>query len=93
MARLIIDGKDYGVNAFLLQLRDLETHKLLKGVTTGDIGPKMGFNTVDNGYLKLDKVRIPRTNMLMRFAQVSKEGKFHKPPHDKISYGMNSFLF
>ncbi|RHY31981.1 hypothetical protein DYB32_002962, partial [Aphanomyces invadans] len=29
---------------------------------------KLAFNTVDNGYLKLDRVRIPRANMAMKFS-------------------------
>lgn len=43
---------------------------LLLGVTAGDIGPKMDFEYIDNGFLQLDHVRIPRENMLSRFAQV-----------------------
>lgn len=42
----------------------------LLGVTAGDIGPKMGFEHSDNGFLRLDHVRVPRENMLSRFAQV-----------------------
>ena len=37
----------------------------------GDIGPKLGFNTNDNGFLRCNNVRIPRTNMLMKNAEVS----------------------
>lgn len=29
---------------------------------------------MDNGWLKFDQYRIPRTNMLSRFAEVDKEG-------------------
>jgi hypothetical protein len=29
----------------------------------GDIGPKFGFNMVDNGMLLLDRVRIPHINV------------------------------
>jgi len=47
-------------------------HKPLRGIEVGDIGPKIGFNTTDNGFLRLDHVRIPRTNMLMKFANVDK---------------------
>lgn len=43
---------------------------LLLGITVGDIGPKMGFDCIDHGFLRLDHVRIPRDNMLSRFAQV-----------------------
>ena len=32
----------------------------------GSIGPTMGMSTLDNGYLMLNNVRIPRGNMLMR---------------------------
>ncbi len=40
------------------------------GVHVGDIGAKLGTNGNDNGYLALDNVRIPRQNMLSRFAKV-----------------------
>lgn len=40
------------------------------GVTVGDIGPKMNFENIDNGFLILKNVRIPRENMLARFSQV-----------------------
>ena len=41
---------------------------------TGDIGPKFGYITKDNGWAIFDNVRIPRTNMLMKMASVDKEG-------------------
>ncbi|GMF27784.1 unnamed protein product [Phytophthora lilii] len=77
-ARLLLHGKDYGVHNFMVQLRDLETHDAMPGVTLGDIGPKIGFNNVDNGYCKFNRVRIPRHNMGMRFATVTREGKYVK---------------
>lgn len=40
------------------------------GITVGDIGPKFGYDEMDNGYLKMDHYRIPRENMLMKYAQV-----------------------
>jgi acyl-CoA oxidase len=40
------------------------------------------FNAVDNGFLALDHVRIPRDAMLMRFAQVTEEGQYVPPPPD-----------
>jgi acyl-CoA oxidase len=86
-ARLIIEGKDYGYHAFMVQLRD-EHHKTLPGIECGDIGPKMGYNYYDSGYCSLTKARIPRTNMLMRFQQVEKGGKYVGTPKglDKIAY-------
>ena len=32
-ARLIVDGRDYGIQMFLVQLRDLKTHQPLPGKT------------------------------------------------------------
>lgn len=78
-ARLLTDGIDYGVHAFIAQLRSLDDHQALPGVTVGDIGVKFGnggYNTMDNGLLRFDHVRIPRDNMLMRLATVTKEGKY-----------------
>ncbi|KAG3118486.1 Peroxisomal acyl-coenzyme A oxidase 1 [Phytophthora idaei] len=77
-ARLLLGGKDYGVHNFMVQLRDLETHDAKPGVTLGDVGPKIGFNNVDNGYCTFNRVRIPRLNMGMRVATVTREGKYVK---------------
>lgn len=78
-ARLLTDGQDYGVHAFIVQIRSLEDHQPLPGVTVADIGVKFGnggYNTMDNGLLRFDHVLIPRENMLMRLATVTKEGKY-----------------
>lgn len=77
-AKLVIDGKDYGVNAFVVPLRD-ENLKVLKGITIGDCGPKMGLNGVDNGTIRFNKVIIPKENMLDRFASVNDKGEFESP--------------
>lgn len=77
-AKLIIDKRDYGVNAFLVPLRDRD-HQTLPGITIEDCGPKMGLNGVDNGLIRFDHVRIPRENMLDRYARVNDEGRFESP--------------
>jgi acyl-CoA oxidase len=74
-AKLMIDGKAYGVHAFMVQTRKLDTWELLPGIECGDIGPKFGYNSKDNGYMIFRNVRIPRTDMLRRFAEVDPEGK------------------
>ena len=43
----------------------------ISGIIVGDIGPKFGCDTIDNGFLRFDHVRVPRENMLMKYAQVS----------------------
>ncbi|CAG8438346.1 4787_t:CDS:2 [Ambispora gerdemannii] len=88
MARLVTNGKDYGPHPFVVPVRDMKTHEPLSGVTVGDIGPKFGFNSVDNGFVIFDRVRIPHFNMLANFAKVERfTGKYIKPPNDKLSYG------
>src|SRR5690606_30881214 len=77
-AKLIVDGKDYGVNAFLVPLRD-PSGKVLPGVTIRDCGRKMGLNGVDNGIILFENVVIPYENMLDRFASVSEAGQFDSP--------------
>lgn len=61
IARLIDgEGKDRGVHNFLVPLRSMKDHSLLPGVKTGDIGPKIGYNVMDNGFAQFKNVKIPR---------------------------------
>eukprot|EP00533_Pseudo-nitzschia_delicatissima_P005236 CAMPEP_0116087120 /NCGR_PEP_ID=MMETSP0327-20121206/5203_1 /TAXON_ID=44447 /ORGANISM="Pseudo-nitzschia delicatissima, Strain B596" /LENGTH=703 /DNA_ID=CAMNT_0003578185 /DNA_START=99 /DNA_END=2210 /DNA_ORIENTATION=- len=84
------DGKRRGIHNFLVQLRSMEDHTLMPGVETGDIGPKIGYNTMDNGFAYFRSVKIPRRNMAMRFASVDENGKYRKKTMSeaasKISY-------
>jgi acyl-CoA oxidase len=79
IARLI-DGQkvDRGMHNFLVPLRSMNDHSLLPGVKTGDIGPKIGYNVMDNGFASFDNVVIPRRNMAMRFAHVDERGNYQR---------------
>ncbi|MGY6741359.1 MAG: acyl-CoA dehydrogenase family protein [Cecembia sp.] len=77
-AKLIINGEDYGVSAFVVPLRD-EQGQLIKGVRIEDCGRKMGLNGVDNGVIYFDQVVIPKENMLDRFSLVNENGEFESP--------------
>jgi len=77
-AKLIIDGRDYGVSAFIVPLRDKQG-KLHPGVTIKDCGRKMGLNGVDNGLIWFNNVVIPKDDMLDRFASITEDGKFASP--------------
>lgn len=77
-AKLIIGGIDYGVNAFIVPIRDKNSH-VLKGITINDCGRKMGLNGVENGTISFDQVVIPKENMLDRFASVNEKGEFESP--------------
>ncbi|KAN0066149.1 hypothetical protein ACQY0O_000243 [Thecaphora frezii] len=93
-AQLIIHGKRYGPHLFFTPLRSLEDGKVLPGIVAGDIGPKTyaAFGGLDNGWARFDHFKIPRDNMLNRYAQVKKGGKYVRPPNDKLSYGGMIFI-
>jgi len=74
-ARTIVNGKNEGVNAFHVPIRDANL-KTLAGVTIIDMGIKFGLNGVDNAALKYDHVRVPRENLMNRYADVTPEGEF-----------------
>ena len=68
-ARLIVpdetgENNDYGVAPFIVQIRDSENHKHLPGIKTGDMGPKFGYASKDNGWMIFDNVRVPSENLL-----------------------------
>ncbi|KAI6223609.1 Acyl-CoA oxidase dehydrogenase and Acyl-CoA oxidase domain containing protein [Aphelenchoides fujianensis] len=92
MAQLYTQGRCFGPHPFIVQLRDLDTHKPLKGIRVGDIGPKLGINGSDNGYLLFDHVRIPRKNLLMRYAKVNPNGEYVPPKHSKLGFGSMVFV-
>uniref|UniRef100_A0A7N8X5G8 Acyl-coenzyme A oxidase n=1 Tax=Mastacembelus armatus TaxID=205130 RepID=A0A7N8X5G8_9TELE len=92
LAQLYTRGNCHGLHAFIVPIRDMSTHEPLPGIVVGDIGPKFGFNEVDNGFLKLENVRIPRENMLMKYAKVEPDGTYMKPPSAKLTYGTMVFI-
>lgn len=74
-AQTIVGGKQEGVNAFLVPIRDASL-KTLPGVEINDMGMKMGLNGIDNAALKFHQVRIPRVNMMNRYGDVDEKGVF-----------------
>jgi len=92
-AKLIIDGKDHGVNAFIVPLRN-ENNEILKGIEIQDCGLKMGLNGVDNGTIRFNQVIIPKENMLDRFASVNEKGEFESmiPSDNRRFFTMLSTL-
>ncbi|XP_045488456.1 probable peroxisomal acyl-coenzyme A oxidase 1 [Pieris rapae] len=92
VAQLYTKGQCHGIHSFILQIRDEETHAPLPGIKVGDIGAKLGLNSVDNGFLGLDNVRIPRNQMLMKHAQVLEDGTYVKSKNSKLNYGAMVFV-
>ena len=73
-AQLEVGGEGRGVHAFVVPVR--ENGRVLPGVRIEDCGRKMGLNGVDNGRIWFDGVRIPRTNLLNQFADVTEAGDY-----------------
>lgn len=91
MAQTIVDGQNYGVNSFLVPIRDYESHKPLPGIEVGDIGPKFGFSSKDNGYCIFKNVKIPRTNLLSRYFDVDREGAVEVKGNPLVLYSIMMF--
>jgi len=88
MAQLMVGGKSYGPTPFCVQIRDLKTHEPLENIHIGDIGPKFGYNTMDNGFLLFNKVKVPHISMLARFSHVDPNtNKFARRGSPTLVYG------
>ena len=88
VAKLKIKGQDFGPHAFLVPIRDPKTHEPFSGIDVGDIGPKMGLNSLDNGYLRFDNYRVAKDCMLTRFAKINDSDEYEvlDPNAIKILY-------
>lgn len=93
MAQLFIGGKNYGPHPFVVPIRDLKTHEPLPNVHVGDIGPKFGYNTMDNGFLLFKNVKIPHINMLARFSSIEPNtNKYVRPSNPSLIYGTLTYI-
>ena len=75
-AQLIVNGKNEGVHAILVPLRN-ENHEVLQGITIEDNGYKLGLNGVDNGKIWFKQVRVPRENLLDKYGAITNQGAYH----------------
>ena len=93
VAQLIINGKSFGPHPFVVQIRDLKTHQPLDNIHVGDVGPKFGYNTMDNGFLLFNEVKIPHVNMLSRFSGVDPNtSKYIRPASASLVYGTLTYV-
>lgn len=92
VAQLYTKGQCHGIHPFVVQLRDEETWMPLPGIKIGEIGPKLGMKSVNNGYLGFEHVRIPRKNMLMKNNKVLTDGTYVKSPSSVLTYGTMMFV-
>jgi len=89
-AQTIINGKNHGVQTFLVPIRSQTTGEPEPNVELGDMGSKMGRNGLDNGWVRFHHARVPRSAMLSKWARVDRDGTFHPPPSRQMAY--NSLL-
>ena len=85
-ARLIVKGKDYGVQPFVVPVRSQENHLPLPGIEVGEIGNKLGYQSVDNGYLRFTNFRVARFALLAKFISVSQDGKLKTQGNPRVLY-------
>src|SRR5690349_7676479 len=72
------DGEGHGVHCFVVPIRD-DMGNDMPGVTTSDCHYKGGLPGVDNGRIVFDHVRVPRENLLNRYADVAPDGTYSSP--------------
>lgn len=77
-AQLITGGECHGVHCFAVPIRD-DAGNDLPGVTTSDCLYKGGLPGVDNGRILFDHVRVPRENLLNKYADVQPDGTYTSP--------------
>ena len=65
----------HGVHCLVVPIRDADGTDL-PGVTTSDHGYKGGLPGVDNGRIAFHGVRVPKDNLLNRFADVADDGTY-----------------
>ena len=80
-AQLEVDGERHGVHALVVPIRDARGNHL-PGVRIEGCGDKLGLNGVDNGRIRFDHVRVPRTALLNRFGDVGPDGTYSSPIPD-----------
>ena len=80
--QLHVGGEKRGVHCILVPLRD-EKGKVCDGIRIEDCGHKLGLNGVDNGRIWFDDVRVPRENLLDRYAQVQRGRRLLQPDRER----------
>ncbi|KAN0039177.1 hypothetical protein ACTA71_001371 [Dictyostelium dimigraforme] len=95
-ANLIINNRNVGVHAFIVELRNQKNGGLINnGIIIKDCGHKQGLNGIDNGQIQFIHHRIPRENLLNKFSDVDENGNYKSIfncPNKNFAATMSPFI-
>lgn len=77
------DGQCHGVHQFLTPVRDPNTLLPFPNVVVGDMGPKLGMNGNDNGFMQFSNYRISRDALMNKNADITADGRYELKQKDK----------
>lgn len=86
LCHLLVDGESFGLNWFIIPLRDPTTGKLLPGVTAGNLGAKAGRGGLDNGWIQFTQVHIPKSYLLCKWTRINPDGEVLSSPKAYLAY-------
>lgn len=75
-AQIYVNGKCHGLSAFIVPIRDPKSLLPYPGITVGDMGPKIGLNGLDNGFLLFKDYRVQKDLLMNRIGDVDKDGTY-----------------
>ncbi|XP_065173728.1 peroxisomal acyl-coenzyme A oxidase 3-like [Atheta coriaria] len=77
------DGKHHGLQQFVVQVRDADTHLAPPGVVVADMGAKVGLNAIDNGLVIFNNYFVPKSALLNRNGDINENGEYVSRFKDK----------
>lgn len=72
VADLRVAGKSHGPHAFLVEFR--RDGKVVPNIELGDMGVKTVGNDLDNAWIAFHKLRVPKSTLLCKYAEVKPGG-------------------
>ncbi|GFU44876.1 peroxisomal acyl-coenzyme A oxidase 3 [Nephila pilipes] len=80
------DGQCHGLHCFFVPIRDPKTLLPYKGILIGNLGPKLGLNGLDNGFVIFNQYRIPRENLLNKDGDIQPDGKYVSSKAENVRF-------
>ncbi|XP_035229179.1 peroxisomal acyl-coenzyme A oxidase 3-like isoform X2 [Stegodyphus dumicola] len=81
------DEKCHGLHGFVVPVRDPKTRLPYPGITVGDLGPKLGLNGIDNGFIMFNNYRVSRECLLNKHGDVTPDGRYVSPKNVNERFG------